>query len=101
MTAPSHQCQPMIWCPGCSREVESVCGQFNCAVGPNGLDARITEIASLKARVEEQDNLLAEAADFLNYSRGMDAMDCGAKITAYRLAQQKAARAALNGEAGK
>jgi hypothetical protein len=28
------------WCPGCSREVESVCHHFNCAIGPNGLDAQ-------------------------------------------------------------
>lgn len=42
-------------------------------------------------RAEEQDDMLAAAADFLNYSRSMDAMDLGAKITAYRLAQQKAA----------
>jgi hypothetical protein len=28
------------WCPGCSREVEGVCHHFNCAIGPNGLDAQ-------------------------------------------------------------
>jgi hypothetical protein len=28
------------WCPGCSREVEGVCYHFNCAIGPNGLDAQ-------------------------------------------------------------
>ncbi|TGN75948.1 hypothetical protein EOW77_0032280 [Bradyrhizobium yuanmingense] len=29
------------WCPGCSREVSGVCHHFNCAIGPNGLDAQI------------------------------------------------------------
>ena len=41
-------------------------------------------------RIREQDALLAQAADILNCTSGLNAMDLGAKITAYRLAQQKA-----------
>jgi hypothetical protein len=33
------------WCPGCSREVEGVCHHFNCAIGPNGLDAQSSSSA--------------------------------------------------------
>jgi hypothetical protein len=29
------------WCPGCSRDVDGVCSYFQCAVGPNGLDAQL------------------------------------------------------------
>lgn len=29
------------WCPGCSRDVDGICHHFNCAVGPNGLDAKL------------------------------------------------------------
>jgi len=43
-------------------------------------------------RIREQDALLAQAADILNCTSGLNAMDLGAKITAYRLAQQKAAQ---------
>jgi Asp-tRNA(Asn)/Glu-tRNA(Gln) amidotransferase C subunit len=57
--------------------------------------AREAEIAALKSRVEEQDRLLAEAADFLNHASRMDAMDFGAVITAYRLAQQKSVAPSL------
>lgn len=52
----------------------------------------MAENASLKARIEEQDRMLAEAADYLNTYSSMVGMDIGAKITAYRLAQQKAAK---------
>jgi hypothetical protein len=50
------------------------------------------EIATLKARIQELDGLLAKAADELNITPLIRAMDLGAKITAYRLAQQKAAQ---------
>lgn len=46
--------------------------------------------AALKARVAEQDKMLAEAADFLNSTMNMEAMDHGFKITKYRLEQQSA-----------
>jgi hypothetical protein len=29
------------WCPGCSCDVDGVCSYFQCAVGPNGLDAQL------------------------------------------------------------
>jgi len=45
---------------------------------------------ALKARIQEQDAMLAEAADWLNAARGWEPQETGAKITAYRLAQQKA-----------
>lgn len=37
----------------------------------------VNSYASLKARVEEQDKLLAEAADWLNSARGSDPQECG------------------------
>jgi hypothetical protein len=37
------------WCPGCSREVEGVCHHFNCAIGPNGLDAQSRSSAATTA----------------------------------------------------
>ncbi len=59
------------------------------------------ESATLKARIQELDRLLAEAADELNASPRMRAMDLGHRITMYRSAQQKAEKASAgNGEVG-
>jgi len=44
---------------------------------------------SKDATIETMDKLLAEAADLLNASPKMDAMDLGWKITQFRLARQK------------
>lgn len=58
------------------------------------------ELATNASRIEEQDKLLAEAADYLNAYSSMDGADIGFKITAYRLAQQKSARALLASKGG-
>ncbi len=55
-------------------------------------------MADTGRRAVEQDAMLAEVADYLNSHSGMDGMDIGAKITAYRFAQQKASIG--NGDVG-
>lgn len=49
------------WCPGCSREVEGVCHHFNCAIGPNGLDAQSRSSAATEDALEETKGRIARA----------------------------------------
>ena len=60
------------------------------ACNPHPCMALEAREATLKSRIEEQDKMLAEAADYLNAYSSMIGMDIGAKITAYRLAQERA-----------
>jgi hypothetical protein len=46
------------WCPGCSREVEGVCHHFNCAIGPNGLDAQSRSSADIVDRLRDRDAIV-------------------------------------------
>jgi hypothetical protein len=89
MTAPHTQCQPDI-----------VATLRSHLVSFATMDAAADEIAALKSRVEEQDRLLAEAADFLNRASRLDAMDLGAVITAYRLKQQRSVGISLDKSGG-
>jgi hypothetical protein len=69
------------WCPGCSREVEGVCHHFNCAIGPNGLDAQSRSSAGTEQPATREYVLRAMAR---NYKPGnsWDHLDAEACIQA-------------------